>query len=232
MDDLHRFNSSLVPLHVPQLQEIFLQSPRKGCPPLHLRCKSLALLISLSPPALCFEYWVTRPCSLFHYLCVKTSRHHEEAVSNTCDCSIRLYSPIWSFIHLVVYPEGLRMFKCREPQCYGDLSLLPKEFADSAKKYLRNARWCCERCRQKLTHYGSTYEARISFDTFNNKDATDISFTLSSQHKNFVDTRLSRTFLCGMYTPYNVRMQRTPSVSFLNIHFSCQSVQAIDTVID
>jgi len=53
---------------------------------------------------------------------------------------------------------------------------------------------------QKLTRNDSTYESRVSFNTFDNKDATDISFTLSSKHKNFVETRRSRTFLCGMYS--------------------------------
>lgn len=44
---------------------------------------------------------------------------------------------------------------------------------------------------------GSTYESRVSFDTFDNKDATDISFTLVSKHKNYAYSRRSRTFLCG-----------------------------------
>ena len=44
---------------------------------------------------------------------------------------------------------------------------------------------------------GSTYESRVSFDTFDNKDATDISFTLVSKHKDYVYSRRSRTFLCG-----------------------------------
>ena len=43
----------------------------------------------------------------------------------------------------------------------------------------------------------STYESRVSFDTFDNKDATDISFTLVSKHKNYAYSRRSRTFLCG-----------------------------------
>ena len=44
---------------------------------------------------------------------------------------------------------------------------------------------------------GSTYESRVSFDTFDNKDATDISFTLVSKHKDYAYSRRSRTFLCG-----------------------------------
>ena len=43
----------------------------------------------------------------------------------------------------------------------------------------------------------STFESRVSFDTFDNKDATDISFTLVSKHKNYEYSRRSRTFLCG-----------------------------------
>ena len=50
---------------------------------------------------------------------------------------------------------------------------------------------------QKLTYDRSTYEARVSFDTFDNRDATDISFTLVSKHKDYIYTRRSRTFLCG-----------------------------------
>ncbi|CAD6594290.1 MAG: hypothetical protein ASARMPREDX12_008592 [Alectoria sarmentosa] len=43
----------------------------------------------------------------------------------------------------------------------------------------------------------STYESRVSFDTFDNKDATDISFTLVSKHKDYAYSRRSRIFLCG-----------------------------------
>lgn len=42
-----------------------------------------------------------------------------------------------------------------------------------------------------------TYEDRVSFDTFHNRDATDLSFTLISKHKDYVHTARSRTFLCG-----------------------------------
>lgn len=42
-----------------------------------------------------------------------------------------------------------------------------------------------------------TYEDRVSFDTFDNRDATDYSFTLISKHKDYVYTPRSRTFLCG-----------------------------------
>ena len=37
----------------------------------------------------------------------------------------------------------------------------------------------------------------MSFDTFDNRDATDFSLTLNYKHKNFQHTRRSRTFLCG-----------------------------------
>ena len=50
---------------------------------------------------------------------------------------------------------------------------------------------------QELTLDRSTYESRVSFDTFDNKEATDISFTLVSKHKDYAYTRRSRTFLCG-----------------------------------
>ena len=49
----------------------------------------------------------------------------------------------------------------------------------------------------KIFTDGSTYESRVSFDTFDNKDATDISFTLVSKHKDYAYSRRSRTFLCG-----------------------------------
>ncbi|EED18551.1 universal stress protein family domain protein [Talaromyces stipitatus ATCC 10500] len=43
----------------------------------------------------------------------------------------------------------------------------------------------------------STYQRGVSFDTFDNRDATDGSFTLKYKHKNYQATRRSRTFLCG-----------------------------------
>lgn len=42
-----------------------------------------------------------------------------------------------------------------------------------------------------------TYQRGVSFDTFDNKDATDLSFTLTYKHKDYHNTRRSRTFLCG-----------------------------------
>ena len=43
----------------------------------------------------------------------------------------------------------------------------------------------------------SSYENRVSFDTFDNRDATDFSFTLKSKHRHYAYTKRSRTFLCG-----------------------------------
>jgi hypothetical protein len=43
----------------------------------------------------------------------------------------------------------------------------------------------------------STFQNRVSFDTFDNKDAADFSLTLNSKHKDYAYTRRSRTFLCG-----------------------------------
>jgi hypothetical protein len=43
----------------------------------------------------------------------------------------------------------------------------------------------------------STYASRVSFDTFDNKDAADFAFTLKSTHRHYVYTKTSRTFLCG-----------------------------------
>ncbi|OKL61967.1 hypothetical protein UA08_02565 [Talaromyces atroroseus] len=43
----------------------------------------------------------------------------------------------------------------------------------------------------------STYQRGVSFDTFDNRDAADFSFTLNYKHKNYQATRRSRTFLCG-----------------------------------
>ncbi|KAH8154195.1 uncharacterized protein LAJ45_01963 [Morchella importuna] len=42
-----------------------------------------------------------------------------------------------------------------------------------------------------------TFLKRVSFDTFDNKDASDFSLTLKSKHKDYAYTRRSRTFLCG-----------------------------------
>ena len=44
----------------------------------------------------------------------------------------------------------------------------------------------------------SNYEPRVSFDTFDNKDAAELSYTLKTTHKDYVFTRRSRTFLCGL----------------------------------
>jgi len=43
----------------------------------------------------------------------------------------------------------------------------------------------------------STFIKRVGFDTFENKDASDLSLTLKTKHKNYKYTRRSRTFLCG-----------------------------------
>jgi hypothetical protein len=43
----------------------------------------------------------------------------------------------------------------------------------------------------------STFQNRVSFDTFDNKDAIDFSLTLNVKHKDYAYTRRSRTFLCG-----------------------------------
>ena len=42
-----------------------------------------------------------------------------------------------------------------------------------------------------------SFQSRVSFDTFDNKDASDFSLTLNSKHKDYQYTRRSRTFLCG-----------------------------------
>jgi hypothetical protein len=48
-----------------------------------------------------------------------------------------------------------------------------------------------------LIHPSRTYQRGVSFDTFDNRDATDFSLTLNYKHKDFQYTRRSRTFLCG-----------------------------------
>lgn len=48
-----------------------------------------------------------------------------------------------------------------------------------------------------LSGDNSSFLKRVSFDTFNNKDASDFSLTLKSKHKDYAYTRRSRTFLCG-----------------------------------
>ena len=42
-----------------------------------------------------------------------------------------------------------------------------------------------------------TFQNRVSFDTFDNRDASDFSLTLNSKHKEYKYTKRSRTFLCG-----------------------------------
>ena len=41
------------------------------------------------------------------------------------------------------------------------------------------------------------YERRVSFNTFDNRDATDYSFNLIAKHKHYTYSQRSRTFLCG-----------------------------------
>ncbi|PGH27084.1 hypothetical protein AJ80_01270 [Polytolypa hystricis UAMH7299] len=43
----------------------------------------------------------------------------------------------------------------------------------------------------------SAYNRGVSFDTFDNRDATDFSLTLNYKHRDYRNTRRSRTFLCG-----------------------------------
>ncbi|KAK2784492.1 hypothetical protein FQN53_008481 [Emmonsiellopsis sp. PD_33] len=43
----------------------------------------------------------------------------------------------------------------------------------------------------------SAYNRGVSFDTFDNRDATDFSLTLNYKHKDYHASRRSRTFLCG-----------------------------------
>ncbi|KAL8820058.1 MAG: hypothetical protein Q9223_001636 [Gallowayella weberi] len=43
----------------------------------------------------------------------------------------------------------------------------------------------------------SKYERRVSFNTFDNRDATDYSFHIAAKHKDYQYTQRSRTFLCG-----------------------------------
>jgi hypothetical protein len=43
--------------------------------------------------------------------------------------------------------------------------------------------------------FHSVYQRGVSFDTFDNRDATDFSFTLNYKHKDCECTRRSRTFL-------------------------------------
>ncbi|OJD19032.1 hypothetical protein AJ78_00983 [Emergomyces pasteurianus Ep9510] len=47
------------------------------------------------------------------------------------------------------------------------------------------------------SHDASAYNRGVSFDTFDNRDATDFSLTLNYKHKDYHPTRRSRTFLCG-----------------------------------
>lgn len=50
---------------------------------------------------------------------------------------------------------------------------------------------------RKMLIQNRTYERGVSFDTFDNFDATDFSLTLNYKHKGYQSTRRSRTFLCG-----------------------------------
>ena len=43
----------------------------------------------------------------------------------------------------------------------------------------------------------SQFKHRVSFDTFDNQDASDFSLTLNRKHRDYEYTKRSRTFLCG-----------------------------------
>ena len=47
------------------------------------------------------------------------------------------------------------------------------------------------------TQTRSTYSSRVSFDTFDNRDAPELSYVLTHKHKDFVSSKRSRLFLCG-----------------------------------
>ena len=76
-----------------------------------------------------------------------------------------------------------------------DDSDLPPVFSNNAN-ILRRASDDQHRQSNNVSD-GSTYQTRIGFDTFDNKNASDFSFTISSKHKDYNYTRRSRTFLCG-----------------------------------
>lgn len=46
----------------------------------------------------------------------------------------------------------------------------------------------------------SQFQPRVSFDTFDNRDASDFSLTLNRKHKDYHYSKRSRTFLCGTDT--------------------------------
>jgi hypothetical protein len=46
--------------------------------------------------------------------------------------------------------------------------------------------------------HSSAYNRGVSFDTFDNRDATDFSLTLNYKHKDYHSSRRSRTFLCAI----------------------------------
>ncbi|MCJ1403902.1 hypothetical protein MMC11_007125 [Xylographa trunciseda] len=43
----------------------------------------------------------------------------------------------------------------------------------------------------------SSYRSRVSFDTFDNQDAPELSYVLTHKHKDFTSSKHSRLFLCG-----------------------------------
>ncbi|KAL9026482.1 MAG: hypothetical protein Q9196_004856 [Gyalolechia fulgens] len=55
----------------------------------------------------------------------------------------------------------------------------------------------CPLLSAKPAAFLTKYERRVSFNTFDNRDATDYSFTISTKHKDYQYNQRSRTFLCG-----------------------------------
>lgn len=52
-------------------------------------------------------------------------------------------------------------------------------------------------CVNNANNHQRRYERRVSFNTFDNRDAPDLSFNTGIRHRDYAYTQRSRTFLCG-----------------------------------
>lgn len=113
-------------------------------------------------------------------------------------------------------PAGTPVFEAtsRQLEDGSDMSDLETESSPRRRRRSRSHSRAHSRSRSRGFSYGTphsgvgghevnpdspsaSFEHRVAFDTFDNKDASEFALTLQSKHEDYTYTRLSRTFLCG-----------------------------------
>ncbi|OGE53823.1 hypothetical protein PENARI_c007G11319 [Penicillium arizonense] len=133
-----------------------------------------------------------RPESRDHTTKTTSSGHTRNASDKSRDYSPRRRSIQFS-VGAAEAQLPARKSSLREKRLsYGDTPTRERELEEKDRE-----------CKAALANRGpsppppKTYERGVSFDTFDNFDATDFSLTLNYKHKGYQSTRRSRTFLCG-----------------------------------